>query len=204
MCSFVNHLKSFTKTNRVNLWQVLEACSSCESQSKAFCKSFFPPSKIKTIQRKACRNFSKQSQNSKVFVYSFCLCCLFFADVIVQDPNTLLAGVCFQFQEGKLFNLLCLKAKTKITEQLIQELLFAEAASLVVCFKQELRNWYCNPFKITMNFGFLVRRKKKKKKKARWAFFVNLLESLPLPKTFICDQRQKLCYILTFKAKFVC
>lgn len=47
MCSFVNHLKSFTKTNRVNLWQVLEACSSCESQSKAFCKSFFPPPKSK-------------------------------------------------------------------------------------------------------------------------------------------------------------
>ena len=124
------------------------------------CKRIFSSSKIKSIQIKLWRNFFKQSHNSKVFVYSFCLCCLLFAAVIVQTPNTLLAGVCFQFQEGKIFNLSCLKAKKKITEQLFQELLFAEAAPLVVCFKQELRNWYCNPFKTTMSFGFLVSRKK--------------------------------------------
>lgn len=54
----------------------------------------------------------------------FCLYHLLFSVVIVQGVNTLLAGICFQFQDGKLFNLSCLKAKPKITEQLIQELLF--------------------------------------------------------------------------------
>ena len=160
--AFVDLTMAVNTVSRDGLWKIL-ACLGC-------------PPKFLTILRQLHEGQQGQGKHDGSLSGSFPIsngvmqgCVLsptlfssFFSIMLREAKEDLPDGIFIRFRtDGSLFNLRRLLARTKIIEELITELLFADDCALLLAHTEEALQYIANRFSdASKNFGFTISLKK--------------------------------------------
>ena len=138
--AFIDLTKAFDLVSRDGLFQILPKIG-CPPKSQSMIKSFHTNMKG-TVQfnGSSSRPFDIRSGFQQWCVLAPTLFGIFFALLLRHTFGTASEGICLQTRsDGRLFNLGHLRAKTKVHETLIRDMLFADDAAANTQTQQELQ-----------------------------------------------------------------
>ena len=156
--AFIDLTKAFDLVSRDGLFQILPT-TGCPPKLQSMIESFHANMKG-TVQfnGSSSRPFDTRSGVKQGCVLAPTLFGIFFAPLLRDAFGTASEGICLRTRsDGRLFNLGRLRAKTKVHEALIRDMLFADDAAVTTHTQQKLQTLMdsfsqaCNDFGLTIS-----------------------------------------------------
>ena len=159
--AFIDLMKAFDLVSRTGLFQLLKKIS-CPSQLLSITASFHHDMKgIVSYDGEASDSFLIKSSMKQGCILAPTLFGIFFSLLLRFAFSHSDNGVHLHTRsDGKLFNLSCLKAKTKLRSVLIREMLFADDAALTSHTEEGLQRLISQFAHVCKEFGLTISIKK--------------------------------------------
>ena len=159
--SFIDLTKAFDLVSRDGLFQILEKIG-CPPKLLSIIKSFHSDMMgVVQFDGSTSEAFSIKSGVKQGCVLAPTLFGIFFAIMLKQAFDSSTEGVYLHTRsDGGLYNLSRLKAKTKVTNMVIRDLLFADDAALVAHTEEELQSMMDKISSACTAFGLTISIKK--------------------------------------------
>ena len=159
--AFIDLTKAFDLVSRDGLFKAL--CKiGCPPRLHSLIESFHSNMKGSVqFNGNLSKPFNMCSGVKQGCVLTPTLCGIFFALLLRHAFGTAQEGIHLQTRsDGGLFNLACLKVRTKIREALIRDMLFADDASIMTHTQRELQLLMDHFSKACKDFGLIISLKK--------------------------------------------
>ena len=159
--AFIDLTKAFDLVRRNGVFQILSKIV-CPPKLQSMIESFHTNMKG-TVQfnGSTSRPFVIRSGVKQRYVLAPTLFGIFFALLFRHTFGTASEGICLRTRsDGRLFNLGRLRAKTKVCEALIRDMLFADDAAVMIYTQQELQALMDRFSQVGKDFGLTISLKK--------------------------------------------
>jgi hypothetical protein len=158
--SFIDLTKAFDMVSREGLFKILPKIG-CPPKLQSLIESFHTDM-MRTVQfNGSCSEpFSINSGVKQGCVLAPTLFGIFFALLLKHAFGTATEGIYRTRSDGKFFNLSRLRAKTKVREELIRDMLFADDAALATHTQEELQSLMNRFSMASKDFGLTISLKK--------------------------------------------
>ena len=161
---FVDFSKAFNTVKRWTLWKVLKAYGCPESFINMIRQFHDGMTDRVSIWRwyQWCLSYQSQSKNRAVFTSSKILFTLYLGAVLETMSANLASGIyTWTHSDGKLFNLVCLKAETRTNTLCVRELLYADDMALVATNYSDIQEIVNQFHSAATMFALKINTKKK-------------------------------------------
>lgn len=158
---FVDLTKAFDTVNRQGLWQVLNKLG-CPEKFTNIVRQFHDGMSARVLDNgELSEPFTVSNGVKQGCVMAPTLFSVLFAAVLIEAFKDINVGVYIQYRtDGKLFNLRRLQAHTKVIEQLVRDLLFADDCALMAHTQQDMQVIMDKFSAATKRFGLVISIKK--------------------------------------------